>query len=69
MTEKKERPQNKNLRPMPENFDQVALAEGEESALVRIRASSAALKWFKALTAAERGNLIMEAGGYGIHAE
>lgn len=69
MIEKKERPQNRNLKPKPENFDQVPLAEGEESALVRVRASSAALKWFKGLTAAERGNLVMEAGGYGTHTE
>lgn len=55
---KAERPQNRNLRPNPQNFDQVALAPGEQSTLTRVRGSIEAVQWFRSLTAAERGDLI-----------
>lgn len=60
MAEKKARPQNKNLRPNPDNLGVKPLEKGEESALVRIRADERALRAFKNLSAEERGGVIMQ---------
>ena len=58
MTEKKDRPQNKNLRPHPENLGVRKLKKGEESVLVRVRGSQRAVAWFTGLGSEERGKRI-----------
>lgn len=57
----RDRPQNRHLRPNPAALGVLELEADEASEVTRVRASRAALDWWRALTADERGRIVLGA--------